>query len=68
AIIDVTLRTRDGANACNVLFDVVRAIKYCKESNKLSLKDTICAYGFKNPPKTVKIRDSYASFVNAFAT
>lgn len=68
AIIDITLRTRDGANACNVLFDIVRAIKYCKENNRLSLKDIICAYGFKNPPKTAKIRDSYASFVNAFAT
>ena len=67
-IIDITLRSRDGENACNVLLDVVRAIKYCKENEKLSLKDTICAYGFKNPPKTVKIRDSYTNFINTLAT
>ena len=67
AIIDITLRTNDGANACNVLFDLIRAVKHCKESNKMPLRDTICAYGFKSPPKAAKIRDSYASFVNAFA-
>ncbi|NMJ86861.1 MAG: hypothetical protein EX285_03325 [Thaumarchaeota archaeon] len=65
-IIDVTLRSNDGAHACNVLFDVVRAIKYCKDNNKLSLNNTICAYGFKNPPNTSKIRDSYTNFVNTF--
>jgi myo-inositol-1-phosphate synthase len=68
AIIDITLRSRDGANAGNVLFDVVRAVKHCKENGKLSFNDMICAYGFKNPPKTAKIRDSYANFVNTFAT
>ena len=68
AIVDITLRSRDGANACNVLFDVVRAVKYCKENEKLSLNDTTCAYGFKNPPKTAKIRDSYTHFVNTFVT
>lgn len=68
AIIDITLRTNDGANACNVLFDVVRAVKHCKEENKLSLSDIICAYGFKSPPTTAKIRDSYANFVSAFAS
>lgn len=68
AIIDITLKTSDGANACNVLFDVVRAVKRCKQDNKLSLSDIICAYGFKSPPKTAKIRDSYANFVSAFAS
>jgi len=67
AIIDIMLRTNDGANACNVLFDVIRAVKYCMENKKMPLKDTICAYGFKSPPKTAKIRDSYANFINTFA-
>jgi myo-inositol-1-phosphate synthase len=67
AVIDITLRTNDGANACNVLFDLIRAVQYCTESNKMSLSDNICAYGFKSPPKTARIRDSYVSFVNAFA-
>ncbi|MFY3741859.1 MAG: myo-inositol-1-phosphate synthase [Candidatus Nitrosomirales archaeon] len=66
AVIDITLRTNDGANACNVLFDLIRAVKYCRENDKMSLSDTICAYGFKSPPKTSKIRESYADFVNAF--
>lgn len=65
-VIDITLRSSDGANACNVLFDVVRALKYCKQMNRLSLGDIVCAYGFKNPPKTTRIRDSYTNFVNAF--
>ena len=68
AIIDITLRSRDGANAGNVLFDVVRAVKYCKENDKLSLNDIINAYGFKNPPKTTKIRDSYTNFVKTFSS
>jgi myo-inositol-1-phosphate synthase len=67
AVIDITLRTNDGANACNVLFDIIRAVKYCKENNKMSLGDTVCAYGFKDPPKGTKIRSSYANFINAFA-
>jgi myo-inositol-1-phosphate synthase len=66
AIIDITLRSKDGANAGNVLFDVVRAIKYSKENDKTSLSDIICAYGFKNAPKTAKIRDSYLNFVKEF--
>ena len=68
AIIDITLKTSDGANACNVLLDVVRAVTHCKEYSKLWLSDTICAYGFKSPPKTAKIRDSYANFVSAFVS
>ncbi len=64
--IDISLRSRDGVNACNVLFDVVRAVKYSEEKDKLSLNDTISAYGFKNPPKNAKIRDSYTNFVNTF--
>lgn len=67
AIIDIMLRTNDGPNACNVLFDVIRAVKYCKDNGKMSLSDVVCAYGFKNPPKTGKIRDSYTNFTNAFA-
>jgi len=49
------------------LFDVIRAVKYCKENNETSLSDTVCAYGFKDPPKGTKIRDSYTNFINAFA-
>jgi len=68
AIIDITLRTSDGANACNVLLDVVRAVKHCKDTGDLSPRDAICAYGFKSPPGMAKIRDAYAKFVSKFVT
>lgn len=68
AVVDITLRTSDGANACNVLLDVIRAVKQCKDSGNLSLSDAICAYGFKSPPKPYKIREAYSKFVNAFAS
>ncbi len=68
AIIDITLRTSDGANACNVLLDVVRAVKHCRDTGDLSPRDAICAYGFKSPPGMAKIRDAYAKFVSKFVT
>lgn len=65
-MMDLTLRTSDGANAGNVLLDVVRAtgakkVKACKAS------EVISAYGFKSPPKQFKIRDAYSNFVSMFA-
>jgi len=65
-VMDLTLRTSDGANAGNVLLDVVRAtgakkVKACKAS------EVISAYGFKSPPKQFKIRDAYSNFVSMFA-
>jgi myo-inositol-1-phosphate synthase len=62
-VMDLTLRTSDGANAGNVLLDVVRASS--KKTGKTS--EVISAYGFKNPPKQFKIREAYANFANMFA-
>lgn len=62
-VMDLTLRTSDGANAGNVLFDVVRAIKGSKGAKSL---EVINAYGFKNPPKKFKIRHAYSAFAKAF--
>jgi myo-inositol-1-phosphate synthase len=62
-IMDLTLRTSDGANAGNVLLDVVRAT--AKKGGKAA--EVISAYGFKNPPKQFKIREAYANFTRMFA-
>ncbi|MEW5840401.1 hypothetical protein [Nitrososphaera sp.] len=64
-IMDLTLRTSDGANAGNVLLDVVRAAK--AKGNVRKITEAINAYGFKKPPKGAKIRKAYADFVEMFA-
>jgi myo-inositol-1-phosphate synthase len=64
-VMDLTLRTSDGANAGNVLFDVVRAIA---GSKSVRAAEIINAYGFKNPPKKYKIREAYATFARSFAS
>jgi myo-inositol-1-phosphate synthase len=63
-VMDLTLRTSDGANAGNVLLDVVRA---SSKSRGGKASEVISAYGFKNPPKRYKIREAYSNFVKMFA-
>lgn len=65
-VMDLTLRTSDGANAGNVLFDVVRAAK-AKKVKAAKASEVISAYGFKSPPKQFKIREAYANFLSTFA-
>lgn len=64
-VMDLTLRTSDGANAGNVLFDVVRAAM-AKGVNIKKTTETINAYGFKNPAKKYRIREAYSNFVKMF--
>jgi myo-inositol-1-phosphate synthase len=64
-VMDLTLRTSDGANAGNVLLDVVRAT--AKKTNAAKASEVISAYGFKSPLKRFKIRDAYSNFVSMFA-
>ncbi|HEX2557151.1 MAG TPA: hypothetical protein VHK86_02410 [Nitrososphaera sp.] len=63
-VMDLTLRTSDGANAGNVLLDVVRAAGMAKGGKAA---EVISAYGFKNPPKRYKIREAYSTFVKMYA-
>lgn len=73
-VMDLTLRTNDGANAGNVLLDIVRAIISVDRKKKfprgsLEIKkstEIINAYAFKNPPKIVGIRNAYSKFVESF--
>lgn len=65
-IMDLTLRTSDGANAGNVLLDVVRAAR-ARGANVKKATEVINAYGFKKPARGTKIRQAYASFAEMFA-
>jgi myo-inositol-1-phosphate synthase len=60
--VDVYLRSSDGANAGNVLLDVVRATYRCMKIGKLGTVGEICAYGFKSPPKPMHFDEAYAKF------
>jgi len=65
-VMDLTLRTSDGANAGNVLLDVVRAAG-AKKVKPAKASEVISAYGFKSPPKQFKIREAYTNFAGMFA-
>ncbi len=60
--VDVYLRSSDGANAGNILLDVVRATYRSQKTGKLGAVNEICAYGFKAPPKQMHFEEAYAKF------
>ncbi len=60
--VDIYLRSSDGANAGNVLFDVIRATYRCKVTGRTGTVGEICAYGFKSPPKQMHYDEAYAKF------
>lgn len=64
--VDVYLRSSDGANAGNILLDVIRATHGSMRSRKLSNVDAICAYGFKSPPKPVNFERAYERFASLY--
>jgi myo-inositol-1-phosphate synthase len=64
--VDVYLRSSDGANAGNVLLDVVRATHRARKSGKLAGVEDICAYGFKSPPQATHFAEAYAKFTSRY--
>jgi myo-inositol-1-phosphate synthase len=60
--VDIYLRSSDGANAGNVLFDVIRATYRCMKVGKIGTVGEICAYGFKSPPKPMHYDEAYTKF------
>jgi myo-inositol-1-phosphate synthase len=66
-VMDLVLRTNDGSNAGNVLFDIVRAIGGARDAKVRKAAETISAYGFKNPPKQYRIREAYSNFIKMFS-
>ncbi len=64
--VDIYLRSSDGANAGNVLFDVIRATYRCKVTGKMGTVGEICAYGFKSPPKQMHYDEAYTKFASLY--
>jgi myo-inositol-1-phosphate synthase len=64
--IDVYLRSSDGPNAGNILFDVLRATYAARRERRLKAVNEICAYGFKSPPKRAHFEEAYEKFTAAF--
>lgn len=60
--VDVYLRSSDGANAGNILLDVLRATCRAMKTGKLGTINEICAYGFKSPPKPMRLDEAIAKF------
>jgi myo-inositol-1-phosphate synthase len=60
--VDVYLRSSDGANAGNILLDVLRATYRTMKVGKLGTVNEICAYGFKSPPKPMHFDEAVAKF------
>ena len=64
---DLSLKTNDSTNGCNVILDSIRAAKMSISKKDLGKSEIISAYAFKNPPKKIKIRESIKAFEEAFA-
>ncbi|HMD79619.1 MAG TPA: hypothetical protein VKF39_06535 [Nitrososphaerales archaeon] len=64
--VDIYLRSSDGANAGNVLFDVLRATYRSMLSKNLTHVKEICAYGFKSPPEKCVLDEAYSKFAAHF--
>jgi myo-inositol-1-phosphate synthase len=63
---DIYLRTSDGPNAANILFDAVRAVQASQEKSRYGAPDEICGYGFKKPPKNTRLDNAYRAFSEAY--
>ncbi|HZW56338.1 MAG TPA: hypothetical protein VFF30_08635 [Nitrososphaerales archaeon] len=67
--IDIYLRTNDGANAANVLFDVVRAVADSKRRrHEYGSPSHICAYGFKKLARPALLRNAHEDFDARYGT
>jgi myo-inositol-1-phosphate synthase len=65
--IDLKFQMIDAPNAGSVLFDVVRAMKAALDKNQKGAVNTVCAYGFKHPPKRLSIEETEAEFTKFVA-
>jgi len=62
-IVDIYLRTLDGPNSGAIILDVVRACKIALERKTGGALTSICAYGFKNPPKRIPLNNVNQEFI-----
>ncbi|HXU95424.1 MAG TPA: hypothetical protein VFP45_03210 [Candidatus Nitrosotalea sp.] len=64
--LDLSLRTNDSTNGCNVIVDSLRAAKKSISNKDYTKIDVISAYAFKNPTKKMHIRECIKSFEDSF--
>ncbi|MDE1840825.1 MAG: hypothetical protein KGI09_02975 [Thaumarchaeota archaeon] len=64
--LDLSLRTNDSTNGCNVIVDSIRAAKKAISNKEFVKTDIISAYAFKNPPKKMHIRECIKAFEDEF--
>ncbi|MHB8566018.1 MAG: inositol-3-phosphate synthase [Nitrososphaerales archaeon] len=60
--VDVYLRTNDGTNAANVIFDVIRAVDKSKQRKAFGAPKEICDYGFKKLGKPTLLKEALTAF------
>ncbi|MHB1909503.1 MAG: inositol-3-phosphate synthase [Nitrososphaerales archaeon] len=65
--IDVYLRTNDGANAGNVLLDVIRAVGSSLMSKRYGSPKEICDYGFKKIEEPTLLRKAHEEFLKKYS-
>jgi myo-inositol-1-phosphate synthase len=63
---DVYLRSSDGANAGNILLDVIRSVCASARSGRYGAIEEICAYAFKSPPSKMHFDEAYSRFQEKF--
>ena len=67
--VDIYLRTNDGANAANILFDVIRAVAASKRRrHEFGSPAPICAYGFKKLARPALLRNANEEFYRLYGT
>lgn len=64
--LDLSLRTNDSTNGCNVIVDAIRAAKKSTSNKDFTKSEIISAYAFKNPSKKMHIRECIKAFEEAF--
>jgi myo-inositol-1-phosphate synthase len=65
--VDIYLRSSDGANAGNIVLDVVRATHQAARRWSPGKVDAISAYGFKSPPERMPFDDASSRFASLYA-
>lgn len=64
--IDIYLRTSDGANAGNILLDTIRATQASRDRRIYGAPNSLCAYGFKNPPAPTNIDRALQAYAEEY--
>ena len=63
---DLSLRTNDSTNGCNVIVDCIRAASKSIANKDFAKIDVISSYAFKNPLKKTHIREGNKTFEQTF--